>query len=669
MNDPQKLTNEIKVPNKDLDALRANFPHCFDKDGNFQLEKFTNNLAEKQIRFSTESYGLEWLGKSYARLLASDPATTLLKADQVHNGLPENAKAENLLIKGDNLEVLKHLASAYYEKVKMIYIDPPYNTGSDGFVYQDDRRFTVEELQRLIGIDAQRAKRILAFVRQKSNSHSAWLTFMYPRLHIARHLLKEDGVIFISIDDNEVAQLRLLMDEIFGEENFVAELIWNSKYTTSNDAKYVSNQHEPILFYAKNKEKFNIGLLPRTYKHDKDYKNKDNDPKGPWKATPLHAKSGSENNNYEITFPNGKTWSPPSGRYPRYAKERLQELFHSGELYFNSNGGVDKKTYLTEVKDGITVGSLWSYEDVGHTHSNNEELAALVGKGIFDNPKGSKLIKRAIIVSNSSSNEIILDFFAGSGTTGDAVMQLNAEDGGNRKFILVQIAEPIDPKKSKTAHDFVRDELKAEQPTIFEITKERLRRAAQKVNESLDEKIQGLSKRIEQLKGELPAAETQQTIKELEAEFLQNEQRKARNCFKIFETMPIWDGYNLEAERFDSSLTLFDSGKLSEDDLKALLTTWKTYDGIALDQDLEVVDLKGYKAYYGSQRLYLMHKGFSTDHLVAILEKIDSDRNFSPTSIIGFGYHFQSARLRELSEGVKSYANKKSTDIDFITRY
>lgn len=207
MSKDQKITNDIKVPNKDLEVLRANFPQCFDKEGNFQFEKFKNNLTEKEINFSAESYGLTWLGKSYARLLASDPATTILKADKTHNSKPENANAENLLIKGDNLEVLKHLANAYYEQVKMIYIDPPYNTGSNSFVYEDDRKFTVKELENLIGVDAEKAKRILDFTRQKSNSHSAWLTFLYPRLYIAKQLLKDDGVIFVSIDDNEVARL------------------------------------------------------------------------------------------------------------------------------------------------------------------------------------------------------------------------------------------------------------------------------------------------------------------------------------------------------------------------------------------------------------------------------------------------------------------------------
>ncbi len=639
MDNIKNTTNNIKAIDTDLEALRQQFPQCFDKDGKFNVERFKLHLNDKDIDFSTESYGLNWLGKSYARLLATDSATTLLREDNEHNALPENCNSQNVLIKGDNLEVLKHLVGSYREKVKMIYIDPPYNTGSDGFVYHDDRKFTVKELRELADISEEQAKRILSFTQSKSNSHSAWLTFMYPRLYIAKQLLRDDGVIFVSIDDNEVAQLRLLMDEIFGEENFVSEIIWYSKYTTSNDAKFISDQHEPILFYSKSKSNFNIGLLPRTLKQDKDYKNKDNDPKGPWKATPLHAKSGTESNIYEVTFSNGKTWTPPNGRYPRYSMDKLIEYFENGELYFNSKGGIDKKTYLSEVKDGLTVGSFWSHEEVGHTHSNNEELASLIGKGMFNNPKGSKLLKRMFIVSNLKKEDLILDFFAGSGTTGDALMQLNAEDGGNRKYILVQIPEPIDPKKDKVAFDFVVNELKAE-ATIFEITKERLKRAAKKIKEE------------------------QQSKQDM---FEVNHQLDLG--FKVFETTPIWENYDFDASQFDATLQLFDYSQLTEDDIQMLLVTWKTYDGIPLTQPLQEIALGNYTSYYVEGKLYIMHKGFTTDHLKLLLEKIDNDSNFEVKTISAFGYHFESKALREVAENVKSYNNKKNTDIDFIIRY
>lgn len=665
MSKEQKITNNIKVPNKDLETLKIHFPHCFDKDGNFQLEKFKNILTEKEVSFSTESYGLDWLGKSYARLLASDPATTLLKADETHNEKPENANAENLLIKGDNLEVLKHLANTYYEQVKMIYIDPPYNTGNDGFVYNDDRKYTVKELQNLIGVDAEKAKRILDFTQSESNSHSAWLTFMYPRLYIAKQLLKDDGVIFVSIDDNEVAQLRLLMDEIFGEENFVAIYKWNKTSTPPSLSKKVRQKYEYVLCFEKkvNNKIFNGGITDGG-------------------DMPL---LNDGNNIGVLKFPKEKVYFKIEGYYKKGIYDRV-ELIDDLQIK-NGKANVDfrlkgpfkwtQNNLNEEIEDG-TVFHIKSdkfairYEkdgervkvpadiisktecNVGTNEDANKELNDLFKtEGLFSYPKTTSLIKY-LCKFCTENNDLILDFFAGSGTTGDAVMQLNAQDGGNRKFILVQLPEPIDPKKNKTAYDFVKDELKAE-PTIFEITKERLLRAAKKINAKLDEKI-------EILKSELPTEENQ-------AELTKNLKLKTQNSFKIFETTPIWEDYNFEAEQFDSSQTLFDAGKLSEDDIKALLTTWKTYDGIPLTQDLETVDLSGYTAYYGNGRLYLMHKGFTTDSLKALLEKIDTDKHFEPKSIIAFGYHLESKSLREISENVKTYNNKKKSDIDFITRY
>jgi adenine-specific DNA-methyltransferase len=641
----EPVTNNIKVTNNDLETLKIHFPQCFDKDGNFQLEKFKNNLTEKEINFSTESYGLDWLGKSYARLLASDPATTLLKADETHNAKPENANSENLLIKGDNLEVLKHLANAYYEQVKMIYIDPPYNTGSDGFVYNDDRKFTVRELQNLIGVDAEKAKRILDFTQSKSNSHSAWLTFMYPRLYIAKQLLKDDGVIFVSIDDNEVAQLRLLMDEIFGEENFLTEIVWRKSDNQANIGQ-LARVKEYIIGFAKIKDKALVNKIPLTEKAKKEYSYKDD--KGFFRrAILLHKTRGR--NFYEVKTKNGNILNGPW----MIKEDEFNKLDSENKILWTSSGDEQPygKIYL-EDSNGQIANDFWD-TNFGSNQEASLNLEELFGIRVFDFPKSTILLE-TLITLGTSNNDLILDFFAGSGTTGDAVMQLNAEDGGNRKFILVQLPEAIDPKKNKSAYDFVKNELNAE-PTIFEITKERLLRAAKKINASIDDKI-------EKLKKELLTDETKAEITKYLA-------LKTQNSFKIFETTPIWEDYNFEAEQFDSSQTLFDAGKLTEDDIKALLTTWKTYDGIALTQELESIDLSGYTSYYGNGRLYLMHKGFTTDSLKTLLEKIDTDKHFEIKTIIAFGYHFESARLRELAENVKTYNNKKKSDIDFITRY
>ncbi|WP_035758413.1 site-specific DNA-methyltransferase [Hugenholtzia roseola] len=661
MSQTQNTTNQIKAVSE-VEALKKHFPHYFDKDGKFDFEKFRANLEQKEVNFSAESYRLEWLGKSYARLLASDAATTLLKPNSLHNSQQQNA--QNLLLKGDNLEVLKHLAQAYYQKVKMIYIDPPYNTGSDGFVYQDDRKFTAKELQNLTGISEERAKRILDFTQSKSNSHSAWLTFMYPRLYLAKQLLKDDGVIFVSIDDNEVAQLRLLMDEIFGEENFVAEFVWKSSTAGGIRSKYVNNCHEYCLCYTKNINFLEIFYAPLSEKAVKQY-NKIDD-KGIYREKDFSWKNDSkgENQKYLIKCPDGELVKPQEGYLFRFIKETFEENLKLNNVIFKktstsplikengeqANWNIYIKKYLGDAKGAP---SSVIPENIGLSSLGTNRIQEIFKERIFQNSKSTEYIKYLTSIG-SNPTDVILDFFAGSGTTGDAVMQLNAEDGGSRQFILVQLPEAIDKKKNKTAFDFVKNELKAE-PTIFEITRERLLRAAKKINAGLD-------KKIEQLGSELPTDETKAEIAKLEAQ-------KARNGFKIFETLPLWEDYDFEASGFDASQTLFDAGKLTEDDLQALLTTWKTYDGMALTEDLESVYLLDYQGFYGSDKLYLMHKDFTTEHLKALLEKIDADKNFNPASVICFGYHFESARLRELAENVKSYSNKKSIEIDFITRY
>ncbi|MCK5475647.1 MAG: site-specific DNA-methyltransferase [Candidatus Pacebacteria bacterium] len=638
----QQTTNNIKISNKDTEILKKHFSHCFDKSGDFDFEKFKKELSKNEIDFSKESYGMDWLGKSYARLLASDETTTLLKEDKKFNKKQENKDSQNLLIKGDNLEVLKHLSNAYYEKVKMIYIDPPYNTGSDGFVYQDDRKFTVEELSSLAGIDEEKSKRILDFTQSKSNSHSAWLSFMYPRLYIAKQLLKDDGVIFISIDDNEVAQLRLVMDKIFGEENFVRNVIWEKKYSPSNDSKVISDTHDHILVYSKNINYWEMKLLPRTEEMNKRYSNTDNDKRGKWKAGGLSAKTYSINYDYSVKTPSGKIVNPPTGSCWQVSKEKLEILIKDNRIYFGKNGDAKPqiKQFLSEVQNGMVPKSIWKYDEVGHNQTSRKELTNLFnGVFLFDNPKPTKLIKRILNITSLNNNDLILDFFAGSGTTADAVMQLNTEDGGNRKYILVQLPEKIDKKKNKTAYDFVKDELKIENPTIFEITKERLKRAGKKI------------------------------IKDNKNSKKPKDLSKQDFGFKIFETTPIWEDYNFEAEEFNPQTKLFDESKLNDEDIKTLLTTWKTYDGISLVQDLKEIDLDGYKGYYFDTKLYLMDKGFKTKNLKKLLTEIDENKDFNPATVIVFGYNFESKALREIAENVKNYANKKHIDVDFITRY
>ena len=456
-----------------LEFLQEHYPQII-QDGEIKLNELKQAL-NLPIDYKNNGYGLNFIGRNYAKAKYMQATN---KEPKINQKLSKNFnETENVIIKGDNLDSLKILLNSYRGKIKCIYIDPPYNTKNEGFIYPD--KFDREELEVLgfenINDDDYRR---MEFSFSSKNSHNGWLSFIYPRLKLARDLLANDGIIFVSIDDNEQANLKILMDEVFGEGCFLSEIVWHSKYTTSNDINGVSGQHEYILSYVKDSTIFNIVLLDRTVEMDNAYKNPDNDPKGNWKATPLHAKSGS--GNYELKFPNGVIWNAPQGRYPRYNKVKLMQMFNEGRLWFGKDGNKnpDAKTYLSEVKQGKTPGSIISYKDVGSSHGANEELAKLVNKGIFDNPKPVSLVKHLLQIS-TSSNDLILDFFAGSGTTAQAVMELNKKDGGNRKFILCQIDEPINEEKKKEAFDFcLKNGL---EPVISSITIERVKRAGEKI--------------------------------------------------------------------------------------------------------------------------------------------------------------------------------------------
>ncbi len=464
INDYMPLSNDWN--DERLQTLKKLYPDWFTSEGSLNIDEVKKAVNADSVN-ETERYEFRWFGKSQAKRNAFTPSNATLVYDEDRSVHPDSS--ENLIIEGENLEVLKLLSGSYREKVKCIYIDPPYNKDKD-FVYKD----TWKQETKAYWEDAEvleNGVKIDTNTETDGRYHSNWLNMMYSRLLISRQLLREDGVIFISISDEEVHHLRKLCDEVFGQENFVSEIIWHSKYTTANDSKYVSRQHEYILLYAKNKENFKIGLLDRTSKMDEAYTNPDNDPRGEWKSTPLHAKSGSTT--YKITFPNGVIWESPKGRYPLYSEKDLLKLYHDNRLYFGKSGiGLpNQKSFLTEVKQGKTVGSLWSYSTVGSSHQANEEIASVVGKGIFDNPKTSQLIKTIIKTANCK-NSIILDFFGGSGTTGHAVMELNKEDGGNRKFILVQIPEATDEKSEAN---------KAGYKKISDITIERNKRVVAKI--------------------------------------------------------------------------------------------------------------------------------------------------------------------------------------------
>lgn len=448
------------------------------------FEKLKQNLSDSVMSERAERYQFTWPDKSKAILLANSPINATLRPCREDSVDFDNT--QNLYIEGDNLDVLKCLKETYLHKVKMIYIDPPYNTGND-FVYEDDFAQSSEEYLANSGQFDEQGNRMFTNAESNGRFHTDWLNMIYPRLKVARDLLTDDGVIFISIDDNEVENLRKVCDEVFGESNCIAQLIWEKKYTIANDAKYFSDVHDYILCYSKKKEFFHIGKLPRTAQMNAAYKNPDNHPKGPWKATPLHARSGSDSNaNFSYTFKNGVVFTPPTGRFSAYSKETLKAMDDNNEIWFGKDGKSipSRKTFLCDLKnDGVVPRTIISYSEGGHNHEADEEMKKLMEKKVFTSPKPTKLLHLLLTLGNTNKEAIILDFFSGSATTAHAVMQLNSEDGGNRKFIMVQLPEKTDEKS---------EAFKAGYKNICEIGKERIRRAGKKIKEESPSTTQDL---------------------------------------------------------------------------------------------------------------------------------------------------------------------------------
>ncbi len=476
-----------------FDMLLKNFPQTI-KDGQVSLSAIKMLLGFNESMNDVSGYELTWTGKGLANALYSEPCQKQLKLQESFTPQTSVSKhPNNAIIIGDNLDALKLLKSAYSEKIKMIYIDPPYNTTNENFIYPDNFRQDYQKILREVGLmeTDENGKEIesesLKFFKntQGSGTHSGWLSFMLPRLKLARDLLKEDGVIFISIDDNECANLKILCDEIFGEDNFVADVVWQRSYSPINLKKHFSNNHDYILTYAKNIENLHDFTLERSEESAKRYTNADNDERGVWQSSDLSVGPAVERNIYPIFNPHTKQEIyPPHGRSWVYSQERLQELIADDRIFFpkNGNGMPRYKRFLNEVKQGVTPMSLWTYQEVGHTQDAKRGIKEIFdGQALFDTPKPKALLKRILEIS-TQENDIILDFFAGSGTTAHAVMELNAEDKGNREFILVQIDEEI--KEDKSAYDFCKKELKSAKPVISDITIERVKRAAQKIIQS-----------------------------------------------------------------------------------------------------------------------------------------------------------------------------------------
>lgn len=433
-----------------------------------------------------EKFGLTWPGKREAQRVAQLPTSAA-----IHPQFSESVDWEstrNVFIEGENLETLKALRTAYRGKVKMVYIDPPYNTGHD-FVYSDRFAQTVREHEVETGArDAEGAlKAGTAFEKNAATSgafHSNWLSMMYPRLVLARELLAEDGVLVMSIDDDEMPRLRMLADNIFGEHNFYASVVWQKKYSPANDAKRFSDMHDYLLVYSRS-EKFVRGLFPRTAENNKPYKYDDGDGRGPYQSDNLSVRTYSAANDYPVTNPTtGEQFHPPAGRSWGISAEKMQEFIADNRIRWGANGtsGPRLKRYLSETQQGTVPTTWWPHEFAGHNDEARKEIRTLFNTtAVFDTPKPTRVIKRLLqVCTTPNSEDIILDFFAGSGTTAHAVMAQNAEDGGNRRFILVQFPEELQQKKGSATLEY---------PTVSAVTRERIRRAGQQVRKEYAEQI------------------------------------------------------------------------------------------------------------------------------------------------------------------------------------
>ena len=667
--DIERNNQNIAINDNAISVLKEHFSSCFKKDGSFDIERFKEELKDK-VDVVHEGYELKFLGKSYAKLLASLDTTTVITPNTDHNDLPENKNSENIYISGDNLDGLKHLLKSYSKSVKCIYIDPPYNTGSDGFVYKDNFNFTVDELQEKLSVDEMQAKRILDLTKRNSASHSAWLLFMFSRLQLAKDLLKDDGVIFISIDDNEQANLKLLCDDIFGEENFVSNIVWSAG--KKNDSKYISNSHEYILVYFRD-----INLIRQL---DKKWRVK----KRGLKEIYSKAKEilNTTDNNYEKASKELKSWfakledsnpikkskhysnideggvyfadniSWPGGGGPTFdvlhpiskkpvkvpsrgwlfgSIERMQEFIDRGLVLFgkDENSVPTLKSYLSDREYEVPYSVI--YKD---GRASTKRLISLFDDSkIFDNPKDEFILGELFNIMSNENDYTVLDFFSGSASTAHSILNLNSIDKGNRKFISIQIPQVLDikDKSQKLAFDFLQS---INLPTTLDyVGYERIKRASKKIKE-----------------------ETKADIDYGFKHFILNEPNQ--NTLDKCET-------------FDKAGLLGDASILNDFGTETVLTTWLNNDGYGLNANVETIDLKGYEAYYCNKHLYLIHPNFTQEAMVVLFEKYDTIAGFNPENIVLFGYSFIEWSVTEMLEKNLKILNdsEKNLKINIDVRY
>lgn len=636
---------------KEITVLKEHFPACFKEDGSFDLERFKEYLSE-DANVVNEGYELNFLGKNYARLLVTLETETVIVPNEEHNRKEENANSENIYITGDNLDALKHLLKSYAGKVKCIYIDPPYNTGSDGFVYNDNFNFTVEELIERLSIGEEQAKRILGLTKRGSASHSAWLMFMYPRLQLARDLLSDDGVIFISIDDNEQSNLKLICDDIFGEENCVSTIANTSNPKGRSDDEFVATAHEYINVYAKSKDFLTWNGFEPTETIIKRYNKIDENGE---KYREIDLRKTGENdlredrpNLFYYFYYNKNTgdFYPDYNSYDKDGYIKIKPLRSDGkegnwrwelktarsnltQIYpkFMPNRkvwGVMEMDYL-KGRSLVKPTSSWSFKDVNSERGTEEFIKLGFDKRIFPKPKPIGTILRSAILG-MNKDDIILDFFSGSATTAQAIMNLNSKDKGTRKFIMIQLPEIIEKKRLDYSEGY---------KTIDEIGRERIIRAAYKIKEENPETTIDLG-----FKHFTLAEPTADTINDL-VEFNPSEN-----------------------EMIINNTILDDFG------VPTVIATWLNNDGYGLTTEAETVTFAGYEAYCKDKHLYLVHPELPNEAIEDIVVKYETDGDFNPENIILFGYSFTWTELESLKTNLKRLQDtEKNLRINFDVRY
>lgn len=613
---------------KEMDALKKYFPQCFHADGEFDIEAFKAALPGGTT-ITDETSGFNWLGKNYARMLTNMDTTTLIRPDEEHNAKPENKDSHNVYISGDNLDALQHLVKSYSGKVKVIYIDPPYNTGSDGFVYNDKFNFTAEELAKRLDISPERAERILSMTRRGSASHAAWLTFMLPRLSFARDLLTDDGVIFISIDDNEQANLKRLCDEVFGEENFIAQFIWEKRVNRENRSE-TSVRHDYVLCYSRNEAEsgmHRLHQLPMTEKALANYSNPDNDPRGPWKSDPAHAQAGhgTQSQFYTLIAPNGKLHELPSGTCWRFSQKEMEKAIAENRMWFGKegNGVPRKKTYLYEKERGLTPETMiFAKEGSTNEKAKNDLKELFDGIAVFETPKPVELIRH--LLKMAFKEGLAVDFFGGSSSTAQAVMEMSI-DGSNMHYILVQLPEPCKPDSEAA---------KAGYKTIDEVGMERIKRAAKKIHD-------------------------------------ENPLFAGDLGFKHYTLEEPKEDALLQMEQFDPSKDLISPLGVDDFGIETVLRTWLIADGYGLTEDAEEVMLGDYKAYWKDDHLYMINPDydFNESSIAALMDKYNGEP-FSPHNIVIFGYSFGFTHREELQKNLRTLKEgNKTLTVNIDVRY